>query len=588
MAQLYRHRPGVNASPMPIDLADEGQYGFVMRRLRAAGKTAQNAPHLFERLSQVRARALARRASGQTEMTTTATTNWFCDHFVTVAKETSGASQVTYETNPVASCEGGANYVYADISTYNADLSLSQLVPVESNAGEEFSGGKNYNSVVATPSIPSVGTRQLFADSMMVAMNENTGEEVVTYTGLGSATLDVPAAITIKHPSLSPAHTPATAPYILFCQMRGGTGCDYAVVNSALQPYVLPISGVVQAKTINPWVGNAGAYFELPQDMLPYEQTKLYIPIDFSFYAGSKNGMACSIKNIRAETSAKLIKTDTGGTCSGVVTLQNQLQGNLNQLPPTIRSSVPYKGLLRFERKLSDTVGCSMQEVLNQKVEFKLTVVTDATCGGSETYTRRDDYGLTDLGYKDLFFLNSCMAAGTLIKRADGNTDVIENIQLGDKVLANDKGLVLTVVDVAHGGELKPLVHLRDEHGHEVKLTEEHPVITASGRVVPASAIKPKDQVLTEKGVSSVVSVARIPYDGQVYNLALGTPEELAIAGLKNRTMFANGFLLGDNAMQNELSAPPKLSSTEALKLLPKSWRQDFNRRPVLASTTKP
>ncbi|MFE8602491.1 Hint domain-containing protein [Archangium violaceum] len=596
MARVYeQHRSASlmasqSSGPMAIDLADEGQRGFVMRRLRAAGKTLQNSPHLFERLERVRERALARRAMGQTgPMVSTANTGWFCDHLVAVTKErvvTTPTTNVTYDANPVASCEGGANYVYADLSTYNANLSLTHLVSVGSNAGEEYSGGTNYNSVVVNPVVPASGTRQLFADSMMVAMNEFTGEEVVTYAGAVTGATTVPASISIRHPSLSPA-TPTTASYIQLCQQRGGTGCDYAVVDTFLRPYVYPVTGVVQARTVSPWTPDPSKYFELPASMLPYDQTMLYIPIDFTFNAGKNNGDFCQITSIRPETSAKLIKKVTGGTCSGVATMQAQLDTNLRALPPGSRNIVSYIGMLRLQRKLNDGTGCTMQEILNQAVEFKLSVVTQAQCG-SEFHTRRDDFGLTDAGYKDLYFLNSCMAAGTLIKRADGSTDVIENIRLGDKVLANDKGLVLTVVDVAQGGEQKPLVHLRDEHGHEVKLTEAHPVIMASGKVVRAADVKLKDRVRTEKGVSTLVSVERSAHDGKVYNLALGTSEELVAAGLKNRTLFANGFLVGDNAMQQELSEPVKLSSAEAIERLPKSWRKDFNRRPVFASTVKP
>jgi hypothetical protein len=159
----------------------------------------------------------------------------------------------------------------------------------------------------------------------------------------------------------------------------------------------------------------------------------------------------------------------------------------------------------------------------------------------------------------------------------------IEQIKVGDKVVANKSGLVLTVTDISRGGETKPLVRLRDSSGNDVRLTEQHPVITASGKVVPAVSLKVKDRVRTQSGTTTLIAIERIPYDGQVYNLTLGVHEELAKLGENERTMFAGGFLVGDNAMQGEL-ARPKSKPKDLLSSLPKAWHKDYLNR----LTTKP
>ncbi|MFP2934934.1 Hint domain-containing protein, partial [Pyxidicoccus sp. 3LG] len=170
------------------------------------------------------------------------------------------------------------------------------------------------------------------------------------------------------------------------------------------------------------------------------------------------------------------------------------------------------------------------------------------------------------------------MAEGTKIVRADGTSAPVESIQKGDRVVANESGLVLTVTDVSRGGEDKPLVHLVDDKGHEVKLTETHPVLTSKGAVA-ASELKVSDKVLTQAGVATLTSVKREEYTGQVYNLTLGTPEELLATGKLDRTMYANGFRVGDNTMQAELSGP-KAKTGPVLARLPKAWHTDYRNSP--------
>ncbi|WP_228560131.1 MULTISPECIES: hypothetical protein [Myxococcus] len=44
---------------------------------------------------------------------------------------------------------------------------------------------------------------------------------------------------------------------------------------------------------------------------------------------------------------------------------------------------------------------------------------------------------------------------------ADGTLAPVESVELGDKVIADAKGTVLTVTDVARGNEAKPLFRLQ-------------------------------------------------------------------------------------------------------------------------------
>jgi hypothetical protein len=167
---------------------------------------------------------------------------------------------------------------------------------------------------------------------------------------------------------------------------------------------------------------------------------------------------------------------------------------------------------------------------------------------------------------------NSCFAAGTAIRRADGTTVPVEKIQVGDEIIANEVGTVITVTAATRGVEPEPMVRIRDSLGHDLTLTSKHPVITTMG-AVPAEEITTMSQVKTEDGVASVVEVERVRYEGMVYNLSVGTPEELAMVSGVNRTMFAGGIQVGDNEMQFDMERQSKRASAER-KLSP-AWETD-------------
>jgi hypothetical protein len=193
----------------------------------------------------------------------------------------------------------------------------------------------------------------------------------------------------------------------------------------------------------------------------------------------------------------------------------------------------------------------------------------DCGSGPASVTTSVAQNGADAIPYK-VQYLNSCFAAGTEIRRADGKRAAVEKIQVGDKVVADLKGSVLTVTALTHGVDDEPLVVVRDDKGHRLELTSKHPVIMASGEVMFASSLKKDDEVATDRGVAKIVSVARVDYPGQVYNLRLGTAEEQAAVG-KRTTMFAGGFQVGDAAMQAELGTPVRrVAQRDA------AWQRDY------------
>lgn len=169
-----------------------------------------------------------------------------------------------------------------------------------------------------------------------------------------------------------------------------------------------------------------------------------------------------------------------------------------------------------------------------------------------------------------------CLAKGTLIQTADGKTMPIENFQAeGEKVITGT-GSVLTVMGNTIGMEKNPMVEITTEYGYTLMLSQKHPVMTRTKGIVLAKDLVSGDSVLTKDGPQQLTSVKQKMYEDKVYNLMLGTTDEMVTA--ENTTFFANGILVGDLRMQEKYGAkvPGQLSHEEILKKLPKQWHQDY------------
>jgi hypothetical protein len=188
-------------------------------------------------------------------------------------------------------------------------------------------------------------------------------------------------------------------------------------------------------------------------------------------------------------------------------------------------------------------------------------------------------------------FAWSCLAAGTQVRLGDGSARAIETVAVHQPVLsrlaqpvmsAGNAGLNglpearLTAVDRSVGVERIPMVRIADELGHSLLLTGGHPVITVRGPVL-ARDLRPGDLVLTERGPSRLARVERETYAGNVYNLKLGTVEELAAHPGAQATFFANGILVGDGRLQDLWQ--DRADRRPTIARIPAAWRQDYRHR---------
>jgi hypothetical protein len=146
-----------------------------------------------------------------------------------------------------------------------------------------------------------------------------------------------------------------------------------------------------------------------------------------------------------------------------------------------------------------------------------------------------------------------------------------------ESVLLNRNGTNGLVKGTGDGTEQKPLVRIGDSAGHSLVVTETHAIVTGKGPKM-AWQVRVGDTLYTREGTSRVKTIEQVPAvaNQKVHNLFIGDPAQAA-AG--KTTMFANGILVGDMYMQNEVYKRSQIqgfSKDEVLARLPKEWQRDY------------
>ena len=172
----------------------------------------------------------------------------------------------------------------------------------------------------------------------------------------------------------------------------------------------------------------------------------------------------------------------------------------------------------------------------------------------------------------------SCIAEGTEVVLAGGAPVKIEDLVSGQAVAVDRLGTVEQVTGKLRGMERVPMVRLKTRGGHDLLLTEGHPVITPDRGPVLARELMVGATVVAIDGPDTLVSVTRERSDRPVWNLNIGTPpSSTEAASATGRTFFAGGIQVGDNIMQYVENRKHQL--TEAAAAAPPispRWRTDY------------
>jgi hypothetical protein len=570
---------------MPLDLTDPVHYRFVMNRLKASGLTALTAPRLFARLAELQSSPIHPLARPGTVAALQATPEQpWCGHMIPLGTTHSDAAVLRFEGTGLTSCFAGSDYGYVDLNAYATNSTQSVFDLLASESHEEYAG-KVLETAPVNLALARSREQELFADSMAMAFNELTGQEHLTYTSVTSTLLPEMADgdLVLEHPrdllDLQPNDQA-----IRMCLERGSINgfldCDYGTVrknaDGSLTPFVATggtgIAAVDKAASLATtagggaptWVADKNAYWE-PANGQPYDKARFQVPARGVFRPHVLP--ECTVDRVTSKVVA--ILQDSGGWCEEGYTSGTTLgRGQLPWTTPDMPGEFPFNGILDF-----GTGNCLDN---SQNVRVEMWVYTEGTCpdpfgGEPEPFRCPSKAVVEPVDYKRL-----CMAEGTQVVTAEGKPVVVEQVKVGDKLLSNGSGLALTVTTVSRGGESKPLVKLLDDKGHEVRVTETHPMVSVKRGLVQAGELKVGEAVLTSAGPTKLVAVERVPYQGFVYNFALGTPEELAKSGPEARTMFANGFLVGDSQSQSALEKERRVDARAVLAKLHGAWHQDY------------
>jgi hypothetical protein len=531
-----------------INHADPRQHRFVLARLRLTGKTPENSPELFRSMEALRSAHLA---SGFTagamipEPVTAATGDLASQHETLTAGITysnhevlSGAMASRKESlaygivdnciwddtgEPIGEC----SYVevYGDMKHYvtqsSGDATLAQSDSVE---GDSFL------------SVRIAGTTSL-----------QTYYSVSQAQSLGAANL-------LNPPSVDAPKDLNGDGYIKICLERSAGDCEYT--NQGMWTLRVPLKGSVQV------TGNG-------------------MQIDGTTLASYKN-MATPPGRIYVTLG------NNGGGCRLPDTGQNMI--SLQDFWRNV-SHDPLVDPTRFSWDLlSDTTkwanfsnSCQLiQATTYLTMELKVpysNYITGASGALDVTITNAPTQRpLTPPNVQiaqPLRITNSCLAAGTMVSVGGGKARRIEDIHVGDQV-ASPYASNLTVIDTTIGTERTPIVHIKDSQGHELMLTEMHPLYVVDRGMVPAKLLKAGDQVRTEDGSSQLVSVTRESYPGQVFNLKVGTPEEARALGVDQTAVYANGFMVGDSQIQANYEMAEVLAKNAQPKKVSARFRSDY------------
>ncbi len=531
--------------PHRLNLADDRQYAYVLQSLRRAGRTAERLPHLYRLLAQAHAQG----KPGKPVMvgaTTGATLEGI--NFLTAfgisngiyyadALSTYPTSQVPVSTEAMISLVDdtsratlGTGYGHLYAAT-NLQVSASGAPTAAGDAIEAIAlfiiapsgGGPLQTFSLFTPAAPTVAPISSCQLSPNYNPDINSGPQ---QCGTSSATTCASSTAQLCHG--------ITCPITVCYGNRINNECDYGCTGTSSYPptFMFPITGSANFG-VAPITTSTGSVLG-----------SLYITLV------STTGGGCTLN---ATTDLSMINVNSS---------TNLLSWNL---PST---SFPNSG-------------CMPAALLNFNYSFDLSL---ESLSGDLDITFTSDpaqQSLSDtVAVPPLQVAQGCLPAGVKIRMADGSERAIETFQAdgGEKVRAQGERGPQAVTGKTFGHEEKPLVRIRDDHGHTLLLTQAHPVITSRGPMI-AAELKRGDVVLTESGEAALLAVDRqsSPRPVPVHNLRVGSRQQAVGA---QSTFYANGILVGDQMMQlhlmEEAAKPRHLSQQEILRRLPSDWRRDF------------
>lgn len=554
--------------------ADPRQHGFVMARLKLAGKDARNSPYLFEVLDARREQQIARGLKAGTfaeKMPSLAPAARSEMHYIETASLgniglPSGVARNATGTLAVGTASstfpGGSADTYVDVS-----ISTVAGFPIAPLAyKEEFEnphGETGANVTISTSGDPNVTNIRRYAFESYKYEDPGDGEWTDSYvrTEAGSNNLQSPAGNPTLSAPLMQAPIDTNGDHLVsLCMDRAWTNdCDVILAGAAAQSIQVPLKGSIAITSSH-----------------VFNDTKIN-DIRVALNAGQNPPEAGSLK---------LVLANVGGGCD--VTDGNTLVSRMSTFWNRVTLSAD-KRVFSWDLTGVDAAyfddGCRQVQD-DAKLTARIPLPLVSSPGGelalSSMTISNDPNVLRPEGPLERITLtNSCLAEGTQVQLADGRLAAIESLQIGQQVFNPyaSVGHSLTITDAAKGSELSPMVRIVDVAGRTLLMTEMHPIATPDRGMVQARVLRAGDTVMTKQGPSTLTAVRREPYTGQVYNLKVGSQAETPALGQDQTILYANGFVVGDGQIQSKYeSFAHEHADKPAIERVAERWRTDYLR----------
>ncbi len=581
-----------------LDVSDPKVVDFIKSRFSNTGQTLENSPELFRSLdrnakNETKSKSIKKSKSSAFGMPMRSSSALAATEPEVKSNVTIGNVKIAQKTNK----EGGATSIHALVK---ASFAVKPENPIVYAYTDVVLLDKNGNQV----GNPGVG--ETFAQDMAVATAEiNPAYVIDNYT----------------------SEDAFTSESFVYAEYEDGTS-DYKIVRSAVAPYE-SINSSYQSYVTNSWATvargepvidlpldkdgngridvclnrnlsycdydtldqyNAGqAYSEMDIQMpfegsltSGYEITKIYHPGELStdelerldiqqesgIWLQSKSGDWEEMKN-----SSPVEGDDFIDRFFEI----NYLPGEDGVNTSTIKWNIPategvFENAGRFANR--SNVSWRIHLVVEARPRFNPRFPTRTVEIVIDNDTAAGDWDFK-ANMKPMYFGYGCIAKGTLITLADFTSKPIESVVPGDVILAN--GMTMVVADISTGKEAIPMYRITDSLGHSLLLTEKHPVLTKQGTKW-ASELTEGNIIFTEDGQAIIVDIDTEEYDGSVHNLKLEViANSNTLPNSDSNAFFANGILVGDLRMQNEMNDKEfETSVEEKLRKIPSRWHADY------------
>lgn len=509
---------------MLFDFSDDKQYRFYKRQLELAGFSADRYNQLFKSIEDTRTRGLQKDASDTNgfSMRQNSNTEW-----VNVITQINTTDGLNYSASALSSIPGGTVITTMTLGIYDENYNLlgsvSKIMDCTEKVVTLTAHGK-FNTAM-----PSEG-RQLYAIATYQYELPNGGGTVKGVVCV--STFNIPKEIRNISPTQLVAH--AKQKLIKVCLTRDDGDCDYKKKYEG--KVEIPIKGSI-------------VYFDNID------------PIEYDGQGKPSN----------ASWTIQIARTDEGGN---PITPPEEFEF-FKDINTKINNNILSwdLGWLKFAPPNFNT-GDRVYYIFNVTIRTNGKDVTAFITNAPSDYVPGSTFFNT-LTIAPMEVVYGCLAAGTKVRMFDGTEKNIEEIKVQEKIISNQKGIGLTVENTIIGTEDKPMMRIFDDKGHSLLLTDGHPVITDSG-VLLAKQLKVGDNVITEDGIGKLTEILTEFYDGQIWNLHVGVPEDGIELTDQNRTHFANGILVGDGVMQRIYEKKYRQDMKNIVKKVPEKWIQDY------------